>query len=75
MSYLIGKLRIELGDNCAREFISDRTDLQSIDDIQKWKEEFLEYLPETYIKFGQISLAVKRIYEASYLNNEEWIDI
>jgi hypothetical protein len=54
-------MTIELGDRFFRKYIS-QSPLQSIQDAKDWQLERLNDLPESYKKYGKVTLYIKRIY-------------
>ena len=75
--YLVSKMTIELGEGFDREYLSNESDgLQSISNAEEWQNNKLDSLPESYLRFGNISLFVKRVYpnlKGDY--KPKWIEV
>jgi hypothetical protein len=68
---------IELGEGFNREYLSNELDgLQSISNAKEWQNNKLDSLPESYLKFGNITLFVKRVYPNLKGDYEpKWIEV
>jgi hypothetical protein len=73
--YLTGKITIELGKNRYKHYYINSKNNHSKSDIIESAKKLLNELPTTYLKFCNITLKVKRLYQNLENYESEWIDI
>jgi len=72
-TYLKAKMKINLGD-LTLEKEAPKKKFSSIEDVQKWANEEIQKLPETFKNLGKIDVFALRVYKNPKFNTS-WFRI